>query len=167
MVEIGTTISATVTRIEPYGVWLEHHGEKVLVLAPELSWESAKRIPDMVQVGQELIVKAIRYNYPKHTIVGSVRALQPEKNPYRQLSLLDPDTSLTAKVIFLAGDTVTVELQNKAWGHLPIDGLEPQLRLGDVVEVVIYTLEVEEGRLVVHLAPQENLQKSKDLVSAS
>ena len=138
--------------------------KKYLVLVPELSWESVNNIPDMVKIGQNLNVKAIRYNYPQHTIVGSVLSMHPENNPYRQLSLLAPDTHLTAKVTALAGDTISVELQNKAWGHLPMDGLTPKLHIGDVIEVVIFALEVEEGRLIVHLAQLHQLRRSNDLI---
>jgi ribosomal protein S1 len=156
MVEIGTTISARVTRIEPYGVWLDHDGEKVLVLIPYFSWAPVQDLSQHVRVGQDLAVKVIRYNYQNRVIVGSRRALEPEKNPFRLLSFLDPGTPIEARVVLVNANDVTLELPNKVWGNLPRHRLPGEPKLEEVIQVVISALDVDEGRLTLDPAAKEH-----------
>jgi small subunit ribosomal protein S1 len=165
MVEIGSTIDAVVTQVEQYGVYLEHDGEEVLVLIPEFSWQPVRDLKSAVRVGERLKVLVLRYNYKKRQIVGSVRRLHAEQNPYRELSRLPPGEVLRGKVRFVAGGAVTVALPNGAWGHLPKRLLAPGLNVGDDVEVEIDALDVDEGRLI--LAPARQAGPGADGVTGA
>jgi small subunit ribosomal protein S1 len=147
MVEIGSTIEAVVTGVKHYGVYLDHEGQEVVVLLPEVSWKPVRDLASAVRVGDTLKVLVLRYNYKTQQIVGSVRRLYPAENPYRDLSRLPPGEILHGKVRFVAGDAATVDLANGAWGHLPKRFLTRALHAGDDVEVEIDSLEVDEGRL--------------------
>jgi len=147
MVEIGSIIRARVTRLEPYGIFLEHAEGPVCVLLPDVSWSAQGDLQERIRVGAEYDVLVLRYNYRDRIVVGSIKRLHPEENPYRQLSRLEPGTALPAKVRHSAGSEVTVELENGAWGHAPRHLLPAGLKAGDLIEVVITGLEVDEGRL--------------------
>lgn len=147
MVEIGSIISAQVTRIEPYGIFLEHAEGPVCVLRPDISWSARSNLYERIRVGDFHDVLVLRYNYPDRIIVGSIKRLHPEENPYRQLSRLEPGTVLTGKVRDSVGNEVTVELENGAWGHVPRRLLPVEPRAGDVLEVTIAGVEVDESRL--------------------
>lgn len=147
MVDVGTIIRAKVTRVEPYGVYLEHAQGPVIVLVPEVSWADARPLRERIQLETEHDVLVLRYNYRDKIIVGSIRRLDQEHNPYRQLALLEPGTVVTGRVVHLANDTVTVELPNGAWGHVPKKHDSDGLKRDDELKLTISSVEVDEGRL--------------------
>ncbi len=160
MVEIGSIIRARVTRVEPYGLFLECGNEKIFIHLPETSWVDARDLRDRVTVGELLDVYVIRYNYPKRTIAGSIRRLHPEQNPYRELSRLEPGSILRGNVKNCRGNEVTVQLPNGAWGHIPKFQIQKEVKLGEEIKVIISALEVDEGRLFLEPAPQESKPSS-------
>jgi small subunit ribosomal protein S1 len=149
MVEVGSVINAKVVRIEPYGVWLDFRGERALVLVPELSWKKIAHPTEIVHEGDAIDVYVSHYNYKDQVIVGSVKRLCPEQNPYRELSRFAPGTPLHATVVSLFSDEVTVELANGAWGHIRRDRLPEHIQRGDSIEAVITDLQVDQGRLTL------------------
>jgi ribosomal protein S1 len=152
MVEIGSVIEAVVTRIEPYGFFFSHNGEEGLVLIPEFSWRPVRDLRDVVRVGDRLKVLVLLYNYKDRKIVASVRRLHQEDNPYRELSRLPPGEVLEGTVSFAAGDSLTVQLPNGAWGSLPKRYLASETRVGDKVKVEVESLDVDQGRLTLAAA---------------
>jgi small subunit ribosomal protein S1 len=147
MVEIGSVIEARVARLEPYGAWLKHNGENVLVLIPELSWQPIRHPQQLVAVGDNVRVLVQRYNYKDRVIVGSVKALHPEQNPYRKLARLEPGTVLHGRVTLVTSDDVSVELPDNACGHISKHLLRRMPAKGETIEAFIAALEVDEGRL--------------------
>jgi ribosomal protein S1 len=155
MIEIGSIIEAVVTRIEPYGVYLQHDGETVLVLIPEVAWQPVRDLRDKCQIGERLPVYVLRYNYVDRAVVGSFRRAHPEANPYRQLSRLAPGTVLPGRVKYLSKDGLTLEMPNGARGFMPSryaagKSAQPE----SVVNVVIGSIDVDEGRLWLEPAPE-------------
>src|SRR5689334_9029730 len=118
MLEIGATVVAEVRRVEPYGVYLEHAGHDILVLAPEVAWRPTQDLNAVVKLGDKRPVILLRYNYAKRAYAGSFRRLRPEENPYRHLSRLPPDELLTGKVATLAGGEWAVELPYGMRGYV-------------------------------------------------
>ncbi len=147
MVEIGSIIRATVSRVEPYGVWMSHAAGPVLVLVPEASWSDHRPLSEWIRPGDEYDVFVLRYNYRDRVIVGSIRRLHPEENPYRQPARLEPGTILHGRVRLVAGDAVSVVLPNGAWGNVPRASFSTEIRPGDEIDVIITAIEVDEGRL--------------------
>ncbi len=148
MLEIGSKVTARVVRIEPYGIWLKRDGDDILVMAPDVSWKG--RAPaEVAQLGDELELIVMRYNYPKRVVVGSLKALHPEENPYRELARREPGEILIATVRDLLGDAFHVDLPQGAWGSLPRGCVCEELRPGDKVAVRIFDLEVDQGRLTL------------------
>src|SRR5437660_1171353 len=148
MTEIGSVIEAIVTRIEHYGVYLQHQGETVLVLIPEVAWQPVKDLKEAFHPGDRLKVYALRYNYVDRAIVGSFRRLHPEENPYRALSRLEPATVLRGRVAHSYGDSLTVQLPNAVRGEIPLHKFRHgPPKPGDEIDVTIASLEVDEGRL--------------------
>lgn len=164
MVEIGAVIRAKVTRVEPYGVYLDYKGQCICVLVPDVSWRDTRPLNERIHVGEEYDVRVLRFNYRDRIIVGSIRLLHPEENPYRQLARLEPDTILPARITHASGEDVILELPNGALGIMPIHELPPGWQRGDRVEVVISSVEVDEGRLWLRPASQE-VKNANGLVS--
>ncbi len=152
MVEIGSTIQAQVSRVENFGLFLKYKNETVCVLVPELAWRPIRDLHQQYQVGDVVDVYVTHYNYADRQIVGSIRRLHPEENPYRQLSRLEPGRVLQGQVLHSAGELVTVQLPNDVWGHIPKHRLRTELKKGDRVDVVISQLDVDSGSLYLDLA---------------
>jgi ribosomal protein S1 len=168
MIEVGSVIAVEATQIVPYGVWFRHQGEKGLVLITDLSWEPVHDPSEIVHVGQTFDVKAIRYNYKNRQIVGSLKALEPEKNPYRKLARLEPGTILEGRVSTTSNGDTFVYLPYNTCGHIPTTADRRELKPGERVKVSIASLEVDEGRLVLNLEPENrdaNIPSETHLVS--
>lgn len=155
MVEIGSAIQARVVRIEHYGIFLKYESQDVFINLPELSWFPVRNLQETIHIGDVLNVHVLRYNYSKKTIVGSLRRLHPEKNPYRELSRLDPEEPLSGKVMAILAGDVTVQFPNGAWGHVAASRMPGEVKVGDSVEVLITGLEVDEGILSLEPLPRE------------
>ncbi len=165
MVEIGSVIQARVERIEPYGVFLKYETEKVFVHLPEVSWQDLGDPGESVQVDDILGVYVLRYHYLKREIVGSIRRLHPEQNPYRQLSRLPPGEVLRGQVKSTYRDGATVVLPNGARGHVPRTQVDQHnLKPGDEALVNIAALEVDEGCLTLAVAPEKTTPGKQPLV---
>jgi ribosomal protein S1 len=149
MVDVGSIIRAKVTRVEPYGVFLQHGKESVVVLVPETSWSDRRPLPERIRPGEEYDVLVLRYNYRDGTIVGSMRRLHPELNPYRKLAQLEPGTILRGKVVNVLDAELTVELPSGAWGHVPWHDKTADVRRGDELDLAITAVEADEGRLLL------------------
>ncbi len=159
MVEIGSVIQAKVMRIEPYGVYLKHGDETVVVLAPEVSWRDKRDIREQVHVGDNLNVLVLRFNYQTKEIVGSLRRLRKDDNPYWHLSRLEPGSPLHGKVVGVYSDGVTVNLQNGARGNIPKHRVQQKnLKPGQDIQVTVCSLNVDEGILTLDLTLQEDKQ---------
>jgi len=152
MVETGSIIRAQVVKIEPYGVWLEYQDEKVLVLVPDITWNMIGHPSDVVRLGDSLDIYVLRFNYRDKVIVGSIKKLHPDENPYRELSRLPPGTSLTGKVDIVLSDEILVVFENGARGRMRKKLLPGSLGKGETIDVIISSLEVEEGLLTLEPA---------------
>lgn len=151
MIEIGSVIRARVVRVETYGVFLAYGEEDIFVVLPEISWHRIQDLRKALTVGEHLDILVVGYNYRNKQIIGSVRLLHPEQNPYRDLSRLEPETVLHGKVVFLDSVSVRVELENSARGNIPKNQLEIELKVGDSVDVKIASLWVDQGILELEL----------------
>jgi ribosomal protein S1 len=149
MVEAGSVIKAVVTKIEPYGIWLKYEGEKVLVLIPDVSWKEITHPSELARTGDSLDVFVLRYNYQDQVIVGSIKKLHPEENPYRELSRLPPGTPLPGKVDLVLPDELLVVLENGARGSIKKQLMPGQRGRGELVNAVISALDVEQGLLTL------------------
>ena len=149
MVDVGSIIRAKVTRVEPYGVFLEHAEGPVAVLLPEVSWSDRRPLHESIRPGEEYDVLVLRYNYRDRVMAGSIRRLQPNQNPYRQLAGLEPGTPLRWRVVNVFDHDLTVELPNGAWGHVPKRPIAATVQCDDEIDLVISAIEVDEGRLTL------------------
>jgi ribosomal protein S1 len=68
----GDVVQAIVTRIEHYGLYLDHEGETILVLAPDVSDERPLDLHAKFSVGSHLTVKVLRLVAQQSTYKGTM-----------------------------------------------------------------------------------------------
>jgi small subunit ribosomal protein S1 len=76
--EIGEIIQAKVTRIEPYGVWLDAQGKRGLLLITDISHRPCHHPSEFAAVGDTLTVKVDRFNGQNGDFVATRKELHPE-----------------------------------------------------------------------------------------
>ena len=153
MIEIGTVVEAEVSRVEPYGIFLTHKADAIFVPLGEVAWPSDAISLSDFQTGQTIKVLVERLNYKTKTYAGSIRHLHPERNPYRQFSRELPERIYTGTVKMAHHDGVVVDLGNGCEGELPLTDQTRLLPVGSQVNVQITSLEVNDQRMALQLAP--------------
>ena len=154
-VRTGTVVTATVTRVEVYGVFTEYRGCEILVLIPETSWiASFASCDQFASVGDLLRVRVIAAASGRYS--GSVREVYPESNPWDGKSPLHEGETIRARVVrrVQAADRckgkpgLLMELRPGAYAMLcePLGDLTP----GSTCDVRIE--HVTEGRHAVKIA---------------
>ena len=151
MIEVGTVVEATVTRTLPFGVFLTHSGDTIFVPLNNLSWTPSPDILSQFEVGQTIPVLVERLNYEKCEYAGNLRILTPERNPYREFSVLPPGYVIRGRVKMVHQNGVTVELNELCSGELPVTEATRELTVGAEVDVQITSLELNDQRMTLKL----------------
>lgn len=142
--KVGDRVSATVTRIEDYGVYMAADGEEVLVLLPYLSWVSPVDPKAMASVGQVIDVLITRRIGPGQ-LMGSMKDLHPALDPWRDPAVLAVGTTHRATVLQHLAFGVALRLDGGAGALLtPRD---PSLQIGE--RIVVLVEEVDPVRRVL------------------
>jgi S1 RNA binding domain len=79
----GDVVRATVRQTAVFGLFCEYERHEILVLIPEISWiPSFASCQQVASVGDELEVKIVHIDKERNKIVGSIRAIHPENDPW-------------------------------------------------------------------------------------
>lgn len=159
----GEVIDAVVTAIEGYGVRLEHHGLRILVMAPEVSW-----IPDPrgewyrgIKNAARKRVKILSFVHEKNEFIGSFRQAHPEDNPWKDPSRFACGTHWHGVVTHrLHGDdpetivSYMIEIAPGVSGHITKDCIAHlDLGVGDPVDVIVGHVDAASQR--IELLPED------------
>jgi hypothetical protein len=156
MLEVDSLVDATVVRVGTE-LLLEAQGHEIFVDHSELFWPPWPPNVDLQRLyplGSKVPVYIKGYMYALRRVLGSIKRVDPNSNPYRQLSRLDAGTVLDGHVTFLLPDpeTLSVTLSNGTPGHVMPEtiwrrGKQGAFKTGDSIKVVIEALDVHEGML--------------------
>jgi hypothetical protein len=109
--DFGQVVRSTVTRVEPFGMYLDYNGASILVDGNEVSWIPKPRWWETIQRGDGFDVAIIGFNYEHRHWIGSLRRAHQDSNPFLALFRLDPDQVLRGRIARLAPDIlVTLEV---------------------------------------------------------
>jgi ribosomal protein S1 len=81
-----------------------------------------------------------------------LKQLDPEGNPYRELSRMPPGTVLRGKVRMMHHNGITVDIGTNCVGELPLNPQTKSLSTGSEIEVQITSLEVNDQKMTLKLA---------------
>ena len=133
-VSVGAVIEASVTRLEPYGAWVEYAGRPGLITIPEVSWSRITHPGDVLQVGQRVRAKVLVLG-PAGELSLSIRAAHPEQDPWRDPLAFAPGKEFVGPVALVLGYGCFVELAPEVRGLLPKGHWSRDLAIGDRVRV--------------------------------
>jgi hypothetical protein len=161
MLAIGTVVNAQVTSIQRYGVHLQCGEDEILVLAPDVSWDPDVSIKELIQVGQSVPVRIIRWSSNDRTFVGSIRAADSGFNPY---SVISPGEIHEAEIINIADTVVHLRLPIGACAFAVLTGKH---QIGDWVRIEIISTDSIRGRIESKLVSDRDQQSSCPLTPLS
>lgn len=165
MPELGTVISARITRSSNSCVTAESEEYKVFVdraeffwVWPEFNGDPDEFVRGRFPVGSVRDIFVMRYMYPLREVLGSFRRVNAEANPYRRLSREQPDKVHEARVTtpfgFAGGSDLAVSIYGGLYATVPDQFVhdDPVLKaipVGSTLSVVIEHLDLCEPTLVV------------------
>lgn len=161
---IGTLVTCRVEKITSYGAWVSIPGVGYpgLVLLHELSWGRVKHPADIINADDSYDLIVLRDDAENRRVILSLKHLQPD--PWRVLSeRLHPGERFPGVVVISITDYgAFVELSQHVEALLYIDDLKKRypgikhpsevLHVGDLIDVVVLTVDMEERRAKVALA---------------
>ena len=74
----GDVVEVVVTRLEPYGAWVEADGRPGLIRIPEIGWSPISHPRDVLAVGQRVRAVVLQVG-GADGFNGSIRAARPER----------------------------------------------------------------------------------------
>lgn len=70
---IGTTVTATVSRVEPYGVYLDGPDGEIVVLIPDVSTTRIADLQGYYTVGDKVRVRVLKYVEERDLFKGIIK----------------------------------------------------------------------------------------------
>jgi small subunit ribosomal protein S1 len=148
---VGELIDTQVTRLEPYGAWIEDNaGNPGLVVIPEISWSRISHPGDVLAVGKHVTVKILALPADR-PFAASLRAVHPEDDPWFKPELFAVGTRFRATVVQVLEYGCFVELRPEVRGLLRREHWPARLELGDLLDVKVTSSNSESRRVEVAL----------------
>jgi len=153
VIQIGDVLEVTVTSVQNYGLFVSADEAPGLILIPELSWGRISHPSEIATVGQSLRCKVIHLppNHPpdKPQFTASIRALTPEKNPWRDPDAYAVGTRFRGPIAMQTSYGYFVDHPNGALVLIHTDDVPAGLTLADGQQVTVAITECDiEGQKV-------------------
>ena len=146
--EAGADIEATVTRVEPFGAFVEHRGFRGLVRIPEISWHRIRHPSDELIVGQKVLVRVLAvHENPSESFSASIRAVHPEQNPWRDPSEFAVGREFRGRVVRILEYGAFVEIKPEVWGLLPRSIWSRQYVENDELSVLVLSVDAQRQKI--------------------
>ena len=170
--EVGQVLQGTVKNITSYGVFIDLGGVDGLIHITDLSWGRVNHPEEIVHLDQVLNVVILDFNDDKNRIALGLKQLAP--HPWDSL---DPNLKVGDKVkgtvVVMADYGAFVEIAPGVEGLIHVSEMswsqhlrsaQEFLKVGDVVEAAIMTLDREEKKMSLSIKqlkpdPWENIEE--------
>jgi small subunit ribosomal protein S1 len=129
-------VEAAVTRLEPYGVWVEAVGRTGQIRIPEVSRVQISHPRDVLAVGDRVRVKVL-YLQADGGFAASIRAARPEDDPWLTPSRFVVGAEFDAPVVRVLDYGCLVELWPHLWALLRRDQWPGPLVKGERLRVCV------------------------------
>jgi small subunit ribosomal protein S1 len=163
--EEGNVVKGTVKNITDYGAFIDLGGVDGLLHITDMSWGRLKNPSELIEAGQELELKVLKYDTEKERV--SLGLKQLTEDPWNTVKENYPvDTKLNGKVVSLADYGVFVEIADGVEGLIHVNEMSwtkkikhpsQMVKVGDEVEVKVLEIDTENRRISLSLkALEEN-----------
>ena len=147
---VGAIVEVVVTRLEPYGAWLDYDGQIGLVRIPDISRKRIGHPADVLVVGQLVRVK-ILVAPTQNEFSASLRAVHPEDDPWYDPSRFAVGTEFVGRVVRVLEYGCFVELRPEVWGSLRRERWVTPPSEGDAMRVRVESVDVAARKVEVSL----------------
>ncbi|MDD2165066.1 30S ribosomal protein S1 [Glaesserella parasuis] len=153
----GSEVKGTVKNLTDYGAFVDLGGVDGLLHITDMAWKRVKHPSEVVAVGQEVIVKVLKFDKEKTRV--SLGLKQLGQDPWAAIAQNHPvNSKLSGKVTNLTDYGCFVEILDGVEGLVHVSEMDwtnknihpsKVVNVGDVVEVMV--LEVDEERRRISL----------------
>ena len=179
--EVGQKREGKVTKLMPYGAFVDIGGIEGLLHLNNLSWEKVESVEDMLQEGQEVDVYVLDVDKETGRIGLALKDIN--NDPWELIAKeVKVDDIITGKVVRIIDRGAFVEIKEGVEAYLPISHLKEErvanvssvVNSGDEVTVRVLTFDPSHKRMSVSIKdvnkePEEDysefLNKEEDLGS--
>ncbi len=157
----GAVVKGIVKNITDYGAFVDLGGIDGLLHITDLAWRRVKHPSEMINVGEEVEAKILKYDQEKNRV--SLGMKQLNEDPWVGLSRRYPqNTRLFGKVSNLTDYGAFVEIEQGIEGLVHVSEMDwtnknvypsKMVQLGDEVEIMI--LEIDEARRRISLGMKQ------------
>ena len=167
--EVGQKIEGTVSRITDFGAFIDLGGVDGLVHISELAWRRVRKVSEILNVGEPVIVTVIEVNPEKNKISLSLKDIN--NNPWNSVAEKYPIGSLVeGKVVRMAAFGAFVSLEDGIDGLVHVSQIaekhvakpEDELSVGQVITVMVTDVDVENKKISLSKKQAEAPQYSDD-----
>ncbi|MEK2644639.1 30S ribosomal protein S1 [Bdellovibrio sp. BCCA] len=151
----GSVVTGVVKNITDYGAFIDLGGMDGLLHITDMSWGRVKHPSEMLNVGDEIQVKVLKYDKEKERVSLGMKQLHAD--PWESVKAsYPPGTKLKGKVVSLAEYGAFVELGEGIEGLIHVSEMSWTKRVkhpsqivnvGDEVEVVVLEVDTENRRI--------------------
>ena len=151
----GSVVTGIVKNITDYGAFIDLGGMDGLLHITDMSWGRVKHPSEMLNVGDEIQVKVLKYDKEKERV--SLGMKQLSNDPWESVKASYPSgTKLKGKVVSLAEYGAFIELGEGIEGLIHVSEMSWTKRVkhpsqvvnvGDEVEVVVLEVDTENRRI--------------------
>ncbi|MEJ2368567.1 MAG: 30S ribosomal protein S1, partial [Acidobacteriota bacterium] len=155
----GAVLTGVVKNLTDYGAFVDLGGMDGLLHLTDLSWARVTRPSEVVQVGQEIQVKVLKFDKEKERISLGLRQLSPD--PWEHVaSVYQAGERIQGKVVSVTDYGAFIELEPGIEGLIHISEMSWTRRLrhpskilkpGEQVEVAILDVNTEQRRISLSL----------------
>jgi len=155
IIGVGDTVTATVSNIEPYGVFVDLGEDlEAFLHVSEVSWDKNVKHPkDYLEIGQDINVEVIEIDKEGRRLRVSLKSLLPKPmdafvSKYRVGDVVTGTvSSLTDFGAFVKIDNVEGLLHNQEVSWNKSENAKDLLKVGDEVEVKIIKIDSDAGKI--------------------
>ncbi|MFI4860158.1 MAG: S1 RNA-binding domain-containing protein [Phycisphaerales bacterium JB063] len=156
--EVGQTVEGTVSKLMPFGAFVDIGGVDGLVHVSDMSYSHVKNPGDVVKQGQKVQVKVLKIEADKDRIALGMKQIQPD--PWDAVSAtVHVGEEVTGRVVRTANFGAFIQLEQGVEALLPISEIswkrinraEDVLSVGQSLRLKVLTMEPGKQRMSLSL----------------
>ena len=155
----GSEVKGIIKNLTDYGAFVDLGGVDGLLHITDMAWKRVKHPSEVVEVGQELLVKVLKFDKDRSRV--SLGLKQLGEDPWVSIAKRYPEgTKVTGKVTNLTDYGCFVEIETGVEGLVHVSEMDwtnknihpsKVVSLGDEVEVVVLEIDEERRRISLGL----------------